>query len=118
MFLASLSDFLGRHGALTVVGGAGDGYRAVEGVAEHRPDLVIMDVSMPRMNGLEAAAEIRRLAPAVRIILVSIHQDAQTQAESLQHGADGFVPKIGIQRRLLPEIERHFPQLKPGAWTP
>lgn len=94
-----------------VVASAGDGRAAVEQFVKHRPDLVIMDVNMPQMSGLEAAAEMRRLAPEVRIIMVSIHQDAQTEADSLQRGADSFLPKIGLQRRLLPEIAGLFPRL-------
>jgi len=116
-FVAALCDFLGRARARAVVAAADDGQRAVEQSAKHHPGLVIMDVSMPRMSGPEAATEMRRLAPGIRIRMVSIHQDAQTRADSLQHGADSFVSKTGIQRHLLPEIESLFPHLKPGVPT-
>ena len=92
-FVEALCNFLARLTAVSVVAIAADGQNAVALLAEHRPDLVIMDVSMPRMNGPEAAAEMRRLLPDVRIIMVSIHQDAETQAESIQEIA-GLFPHL------------------------
>jgi DNA-binding NarL/FixJ family response regulator len=109
-----ICQLLAKVTAVTVVATAGDGRAAVEQVAKHRPDLVVMDVYMPKMNGLEAAREIRCICPGVRIIMTSVHQDAQTKADCLQHGADSFVPNIGMQRQLLCEAEHLFPELAGG----
>lgn len=110
-FLSALVDALTRPGDVTVVATAGDGREAVELFTQLALDLAILDVGMPRMNGLQAAAEMRRLSPGVRIVLISIHSDRQLEAECLRHGADSFVPKIAMRKRLRPEIERLFPQV-------
>jgi len=114
VFLSTLVQFLARSGAVTVVATASHGREAVEQAGRHQPDLAIVDVRMPDMNGLEAAAEMRCLSPAVRIVMISIDHDGQTEADCLRHGADGFVPKVDIHRRLWPEIARLFPHLAAG----
>lgn len=116
-FIAALRGFLDRWSAVTVIACAADGREAVEQFEQDHPALVIMDVGMPRMNGMEAAAAIRRLSPDVRIIMVSIHVDRQTSADSLKSGADRFVPKIGIHRWLQSEICDLFPHLKRDVIT-
>ncbi len=108
--LESLCGFFAKMPAVLVVATAGDGRDAVAQVSEHRPDLVVMDVQMPRMNGFEAARAMREYLPEIRIILVSIDQDARRGEECLRHGADGFIPKIGMQRKLAGEVQRLFPQ--------
>jgi DNA-binding NarL/FixJ family response regulator len=113
-FLEALREFLRPRSGIMVVATAEDGQAGLEQFARHRPDLVILDVVMPRMNGVEAAAHMRRLAPQVRIIMVSVHEDPETEAESLRH-ADSFLPKTGLQRRLWGEIRRLFPHLDKGA---
>ena len=78
-----------------VCGGAADGEEALREIAKLAPDVVILDLSMPVMNGFEVAREIRRIAPSTKIVIFSIHDVPATAREV---GADGFVLKsAGIE---------------------
>lgn len=86
-----------------ICGDAENGREAIAKVGDLSPDVVLLDLSMPVMNGLEAAAEIRRIAPSTKIILFSIH-DAPTAAREV--GADAFVSKSTSVEELIATIER------------
>jgi DNA-binding NarL/FixJ family response regulator/anti-sigma regulatory factor (Ser/Thr protein kinase) len=88
-----------------VCGEAVDGVEAVEKAAQLRPDIVLLDVSMPRMNGLEAAPVIRRESPVSQIVIVSQHDPAEMLRSALKVGARGFVSKSDIGSNLLSTIE-------------
>jgi len=107
--VAGIGRFLATQPGVAVVGVALNASDAIERVAENQPDLVVMDVYMPEMSGLEAAAILRRRFPELRIILISIDQGAQLQRECLRHGADRYLSKIGLHRTLLPELRQLFP---------
>jgi DNA-binding NarL/FixJ family response regulator len=98
-----------KQKALAVVASASNGNDAIKELTLHKPDLVVMDLHMTERNGCEAAASMRRQFPAIRIIIMSIDEDAQVRRDCLQNGADSFLPKIGLQRTLMPEIKRLFP---------
>ncbi|MGA8219418.1 MAG: response regulator transcription factor [Solirubrobacterales bacterium] len=76
-----------------VVGEAGDGRTALEGIAETRPAAVLLDLSMPDMNGLEAIPEIRRSDPDVAIIVLSGFSADRMSGHAIERGADGYVEK-------------------------
>lgn len=76
-----------------VVGEAGDGAAAIEGVAETRPSAVLLDLSMPGMDGLEAIPEIRRGRPDVAIIILSGFSASRMENKARERGADGYVEK-------------------------
>lgn len=86
---------------LEVVGEAGDGAEAVALCGELRVDLAILDVSMPRMTGLQAAQEITRGVPDTRVLMLSMHDDEQFFFEALRSGASGYVLKSGVDRDLV-----------------
>jgi two-component system, NarL family, nitrate/nitrite response regulator NarL len=94
---------LGAKDGWQVCGEATNGKEAVEKVQELNPDVIILDLSMPVMNGFEAGAKIRRIAPAVKIVFFSVH-DAPLSLG--QFGADAFVPKLSAEQELVPTIER------------
>lgn len=100
--------FLGRHPQFTV-GTACSGPQALAMVAQLESDLVLIDLHMPGIDGFATATLVRERHPLVRIIMMSMKQDARVQAECVRRGADGFLPKIGLQRKLLAEIQRLFP---------
>jgi DNA-binding NarL/FixJ family response regulator len=106
--LRSVRDYLEFAGGFEIVGTATDGLHAVQLASVHRPDLVLLDLSMPRVNGLEAAEQIRLSSPDLRVIIFSELYGLSLADECLRHGADSFVHKSNLPDRLLPEIERLF----------
>jgi DNA-binding NarL/FixJ family response regulator len=86
-----------------VCGEAIDGHQAIEKVMELAPDAVLLDLSMPVMNGFEVAAEIRRLAPSTKIIFFSMHD---VPATAQQVGGDAFVKKADAAKDLVVTLER------------
>ena len=90
-----------KHGGLTVVGEAADGVEAVQQASELQPDLVLLDLAMPRMDGLEALPLIRAAVPDVRVIVLSGFNQSALADKALEAGADHYVPKGGSIRALL-----------------
>ena len=88
-----------------VCGEAGDGREAVEGVVETKPDIVIMDIALPRLNGHEATLQIRKVQPSAKIIALSAYTDASLVGRMIQAGAVAFVPKDSAYEELLTAIE-------------
>ncbi|WP_336204909.1 response regulator transcription factor [Nonomuraea sp. LPB2021202275-12-8] len=104
---------------LTVVAEAGDGAEAVE-LACEGVDLAILDIAMPRMTGIQAAREISRRAPEVRLLMLSMYDNEQYLFESLKAGASGYVLKSVADRDLLEACRaamRGEPFLYPAAVT-
>ena len=87
-----------------VVGCVSDGRQLVESATTSQPDLVVADVSMPQMNGLDAAKQIRTLAPETKVVFVSMHADPMYLRRALQVGASGYVLKAGVIEELLDAI--------------
>jgi DNA-binding NarL/FixJ family response regulator len=88
-FRTLLESLAGVH----VVADANDGREALRLIEEHRPDIVLMDVSMPGMNGLEATAQATAEFPAVRVIILSMHANEEYVLRALQAGAAGYLLK-------------------------
>jgi DNA-binding NarL/FixJ family response regulator len=106
---------------LEVVAEAGDGAEAVARALEGDVDLVIVDISMPRMTGLQAVRELHRRRPDLRILILSMHQNEQYLYEALKAGASGYVLKTVADRDLVEACRaamRGEPFLYPGAMTP
>lgn len=94
-----------RHTGLTVVGEAADGVEAVQRASELQPDLVMLDLAMPRMDGLEALPLIRAAVPDVRVIVLSGFSHAALADKAIEAGADHYVVKGGSTRALLELVE-------------
>jgi DNA-binding NarL/FixJ family response regulator len=86
---------------LEVVAEAEDGAQAVERALEGDVDLVILDVSMPRMTGIQAAAELHRRKPEIRVLMLSMHDSEQFLFEALKAGASGYVLKSGADTDIV-----------------
>lgn len=105
---------------LEVVAEADDGAEAVDRAIAEEIDLVILDVSMPRMTGLQAAREIARRKPELRILMLSMHENEQYLFEALKAGASGYVLKSVANRDLIEACRatmRGEPFLYPAAVT-
>jgi DNA-binding NarL/FixJ family response regulator len=88
-----------------VIGEASDGAEAVEKAKDLSPDVMVLDVTMPRMNGLEACRVLRRQAPQLEILFVTQHDSPQMMREALDAGARGYVVKSNAARDLLAAVE-------------
>ncbi len=99
--LRTLLDLSGR---IQVIGEAADGAEAVRLAAQLRPDVVLMDLEMPVLDGYAAARHIKADHPCCRVIALSIHEEARAREQAQEAGMDAFVPKGGALKDLLDAI--------------
>jgi two-component system response regulator NreC len=95
---------LDEQADMEVVGEAGDGWETVEKAVSLEPDLLLLDISMPGMSGLEAASEIRRRAPGIKLLILTMHDDEAYLRQFLQIGASGYVVKKAADTELVAAI--------------
>jgi DNA-binding NarL/FixJ family response regulator len=95
---------LERSDKIQVVGQSSNGLDAVDRSIELQPDIVLLDIQLPKMNGLVAARLIRKACPGTRILFLSSYRDIETMREALRVG-HGFVVKSDVARDLLPILE-------------
>lgn len=107
-FLESAAGYLAAQPDLCVIGRALSGQAALEQAAARRPDLVLMDIAMPSMNGLEAARQIKTWPAPPRIIILTLHDNPEYRSAAAAVQADGFVAKSDFGVQLLPVIRALF----------
>ena len=90
---------------MQVLGEAADGLQAVQKAVELQPGLILLDIGLPILSGIEAADEISRLLPAAKILFVSQNNDADIVTAALSTGAKGYVHKQNAATDLLPAVE-------------
>jgi len=90
----------------TVCGEAVDGRDAIEKAEQLKPDVVVMDVSMPNLNGLEATREVRRMLPKTAVLVLSQHDSPEMMKEALNAGAQGYVVKSSASEHLIAALEK------------
>ncbi|MBO9539878.1 response regulator transcription factor [bacterium] len=91
---------------LEVVAEATDGTMALQLAETHRPDLVIMDITMPGMNGIEATYELKRRFPAIKVLMLTMHENEEVLFRTVQAGAAGYVLKKSADNELLDAIHQ------------
>ena len=107
-----LRTLLGGHPEWEIVAEAADGLEAVAQAGRLKPDVIVLDITMPKMSGLEACRLIRKTAPACEILIVTQHDSPQMMREALEAGARGYVVKSNAARYLLAAVEavsKHVP---------
>jgi DNA-binding NarL/FixJ family response regulator len=105
IFREGLAMVLTSHPGLRVTAEAATGREAVAKAVELKPDLIIMDISMPELSGLEATKEIVTRLPGARIIILSVHSRKTFIMEALKAGARGYVIKDAVAQKLLEAVE-------------
>ena len=98
--LAGIRTVLSRISEVEVVGEAPNGREALEMAATLKPDLVLMDISMPDLNGVEAARQLRAAVEGIKIIALSMHSERQFVTEMLRAGASGYLLKNSVAQQL------------------
>jgi DNA-binding NarL/FixJ family response regulator len=108
-FLDCAARFLAGRPEMKVVGLARSGEEAVESAQKLSPDLVLMDLAMPRMNGIEATRQIKARPQSPCIIIISLHNNVEYRTLARTAGADEMISKENFANALFPAIERCFP---------
>jgi DNA-binding NarL/FixJ family response regulator len=101
-FVAAL---LGENPDWQIVSEASDGLEAVQKAEELRPDLILLDISLPKLNGIEAAESIRKIAPDSKILFVSENRDSDIATAALSAGGQGYLVKSDGATELLVAVE-------------
>lgn len=110
LFLSCLNRLLKIQGIAQVVGTANDGHQAIEMAGKLRPDLVLMDLHMPGLDGMETAQQLREQVPESRIIIMTADGSGKMATHCRSHGIHGFVSKHNLLNALDSEIRRIFPR--------
>jgi DNA-binding NarL/FixJ family response regulator len=101
MIRAGIRSILATDPDIEVVADATDGREAVELVRAHRPDIALLDIRMPRLDGLSAAAELRNVAPDVSVVMLTTFDEDEYVSRALAEGAAGFLLKAADPRELI-----------------
>ncbi|MDR3576074.1 MAG: response regulator transcription factor [Anaerolineaceae bacterium] len=107
-FLRSAKKYLTLQPSLQIVGSASSGKEALKQIPTLRPDLVLMDWTMPEMSGLEATRQIKQHKKAPRIVILTLHIIPTYQNAAQAAGADGFISKSNWNEELIPLIQSLF----------
>jgi len=101
-----LRSLLSANANFEVVGEAGDGREAIRQVKKFKPDLILSDLSMPRMNGMEAIREIKRESPATKILVLTVHRAEEYILATFRAGADGYLLKDSTHSELVMAVKK------------
>jgi DNA-binding NarL/FixJ family response regulator len=93
LFRAGIRSLLDRVGEVTIVAETGDGREALDLIEKHRPDIALLDITMPGLNGLEVAARVSSVSPGTRILILSMHANEGYVAQALRAGVAGYLLK-------------------------
>ena len=108
MVRQGLAQLLNDDRHMRVIGEAGNGLEAVAMTRKLKPDVVVLDYTMPVMDGLSAVEEIRRVCPRVKILILTVHENAHYAVQAFEAGAHGFVIKSAVFRELTQGIRATY----------
>jgi len=116
IFRRGLRSLLETRPEFEILGEAGDGLQAIEKASELKPDLIVMDVSMPQLDGLQATRQIRKKLPQTKILILSQHDSSHMLSAALEAGANGYVTKSQVSRCLLSALDA-VSSGRPFSWN-
>ena len=102
---AGLAALLNAEPDMEVVAEAGDEHSAVTLAAEHHPDVILMDLSMPDGGGIEATRRLREIVPESKVLILTVHEDKELMQEAIRTGAMGYILKRAIKSELINAIQ-------------
>ena len=103
--------FLLKQLGVVTVWDAAEGYAAIELAAEHNPDVVLLDINLPRLSGLEVLSRLKEAHPKMHVIVVSVESNPETIVEANELGADGYVLKHLPRAKVLEKLSELFDQI-------
>ena len=101
----SIKKILEGNGELIVVGEANDGLELLELLEQSLPDMVITDISMPRLRGLEVTKKVKELYPQIKVLILTVHREKEYLNNALLNGADGYILKQEMDQELYSAIQ-------------
>jgi two-component system response regulator NreC len=104
IFRQGIKKLLDEESDLNIVGEAADGREAVQKATELKPDVILMDIAMANLNGLEATKKIKKVLPSTRVIMLTMHKNEEYILQSFQAGASGYILKEGAVEELVSAI--------------
>lgn len=106
LFRQGIRTILEKNGGIEIIGEAGDGLKLLELLKQMTPDMVILDISMPNLRGIEAAREIKMILPDVKVLILSMHKDREYVYSAISAGAEGYLLKEDADTDLFAAIEK------------
>ena len=106
MFRQGIKNILKGAKDLEVVGEAGDGLKLLEFLKKITPDMVILDISMPNLRGLEATREIKIISPDTKVLILTMHKDKEYVYHAISAGAEGYLLKEDADTELFAAVEK------------
>ena len=107
----NLERWLNRTGGFKCVGACANGVEALKLVPKWEPDVVLMDIQMPEMSGVECTAQLKRLLPKLQIMMLTVYEDTETIFKALRAGASGYL----LKRSALPAVCEAIQELRRGG---
>jgi two-component system response regulator NreC len=104
IFRQGITKLLEEESDMNIVGEAADGREAVQKATELKPDVILMDIAMANLNGLEATKKIKKVLPSARVIMLTMHKNEEYILQSFQAGASGYILKEGAVEELVSAI--------------
>jgi DNA-binding NarL/FixJ family response regulator len=101
-----IRNLISNNPALEVIGEVGDGEELLEYLEKQIPDLLILDISMPKLTGIEAVGKVKKLYPNIKILMLTMHKNKQYFYHAMSAGADGYLMKEDSDEELLLAIKR------------
>lgn len=102
---AGLRALLSRDSRFEIVGDATSGDEAIRAATELEPDLVVMDLSMPGTGGIDATRRLKERLPGIRVLILTLHEDAALLHEAVRIGASGYIVKRAVESELIAAID-------------
>ena len=97
-----------ESGKMEVVAEAADGKEAISQALEHRPDVAVVDISMPGMDGLEVVSQLKNLAPSMPVLILTMHDEDQYVVRAVESGAMGYVTKQAAPEQLVDAVQKLY----------
>jgi DNA-binding NarL/FixJ family response regulator len=106
MFRKGIKNILEGAEDLEVIGEVGDGLKLIEFFKKKTPDMVILDISMPNLRGLEATREIKKISPGTKVLILTMHKDKEYVYHAVSAGAEGYLLKEDADTELFAAVEK------------